>query len=150
MLKGLIALTATRPTQPIIGSDNGDVPIGQTVTIKGSNGLYVSSENGQQAMNCNRSVAQGWEQFAVLNGGGGKVSLKNSDKLVCSENGTQAMNCNRTAIGPWEQFDWIKNADGSVSFRGNNGKYVSSENGTQAMTCTKDVIGATEKFRINE
>jgi hypothetical protein len=150
MLKGLIALTATRPTQPIIGSDNGDVPIGQTVTIKGSNGLYVSSENGQQAMNCNRSVAQGWEQFAVLDGGGGKVSLKNSDKLVCSENGTQAMNCNRTAIGPWEQFDWIKNADGSVSFRGNNGKYVSSENGTQAMTCTKDVIGATEKFRINE
>ncbi|SEW39652.1 hypothetical protein SAMN05428988_5127 [Chitinophaga sp. YR573] len=150
MLKGLIALTATRPTQPVIGSDNGDVPIGQTVTIKGSNGLYVSSENGQQAMNCNRNVAQGWEQFAVLDGGGGKVALKNSDKLVCSENGTQAMNCNRTAIGPWEQFDWIKNADGSVSFRGNNGKYVSSENGTQAMTCTKDVIGATEKFRINE
>ncbi|GAA3918405.1 lectin [Chitinophaga oryziterrae] len=150
MLKGLIALTATRPTQPVIGSNTGDVPIGQTVTIKGANGLYVSSENGQQAMNCNRTVAQGWEQFAVLDGGGGKVALKNSDKYVCSENGTQAMNCNRTAIGPWEQFDWIKNADGSVSFRGNNGKYVSSENGTQAMTCTKDVIGATEKFRINE
>jgi hypothetical protein len=150
MLKGLIALTATRPTQPVIGSNNGDVPIGQTVTIKGSNGLYVSSENGQQAMNCNRAAAQGWEQFAVVDGGGGKVALKNSDKYVCSENGTQAMNCNRTAIGPWEQFDWVKNADGSISFRGNNGKYVSSENGTQAMTCTKDVIGATEKFRINE
>lgn len=150
MLKGLIALTATRPTQPVIGSNTGDVPIGQTMTIKGANGLYVSSENGQQAMNCNRTVAQGWEQFAVLDGGGGKVALKNSDKYVCSENGTQAMNCNRTAIGPWEQFDWVKNADGSVSFRGNNGKYVSSENGTQAMTCTKDVIGATEKFRINE
>lgn len=150
MLKGLIALTATRPTLPVIGSNTGDVPIGQTMTIKGANGLYVSSENGQQAMNCNRTVAQGWEQFAVLDGGGGKVALKNSDKYVCSENGTQAMNCNRTAIGPWEQFDWVKNADGSVSFRGNNGKYVSSENGTQAMTCTKDVIGATEKFRINE
>jgi hypothetical protein len=150
MLKGLIALTATRPTQPVIGSNTGDVPIGQTVTIKGANGLYMSSENGQQAMNCNRTVAQGWEQFAVLDGGGSKVALKNSDKYVCSENGTQAMNCNRTAIGPWEQFDWVKNADGSVSFRGNNGKYVSSENGTQAMTCTKDVIGATEKFRINE
>jgi len=150
MLKGLIPLTATRPTQPVIGSDNGNAPIGQTMTIKGSNGLYVSSENGQQAMNCNRSAAQGWEQFAVVDGGGGKVSLKNSDKYVCSENGTQPMNCNRTAIGPWEQFDWVKNPDGSVSFRGSNGKYVSSENGTQAMTCTKDVIGSTEKFRINE
>ena len=147
MLKGLIALTATRPTQPVIGSNNGNIPFGQTITIKGSNGLYVSSENGQQAMNCNRAAVGGWEQFRVVNAGNGKVALINSDKYVCSEDGTQAMNCNRTSVGPWEQFEWITNADGSVSFKGSNGKFVS---GTQPMTCSKTTAGATESFRINQ
>jgi hypothetical protein len=147
MLKGLIALTATRPTQPVIGSNNGNIPFGQTVTIKGSNGLYVCSENGQQAMNCNRPAVGGWEQFRVVNAGNGKVALINSDKYVSSEDGTQAMNCNRTAVGPWEQFEWITNADGSVSFKGSNGKFVS---GTQPMTCSKTTAGVTESFRINQ
>jgi hypothetical protein len=149
MLKGQIALTATRPTPPVVGG-TGTVPFGQTVTIKGSNNQYVSSENGTQAMNCNRPAAQGWEQFTVVNAGGGKVALLNSSKYVSSENGTQAINCNRTAIGPWEQFDWVFNADGTISFRGNNGKYISSEGGTQAMTCTRTTITATESFRINQ
>lgn len=149
MLKGLIGLTATRPTAPIPGGGGG-APIGQTITLKSSNNLYVSSENATQAMNANRTVAQGWEQFAVVNGGSGKVSLINGGYYVCSENGTQAMNCNRTAIGPWEQFDWIANSDGTISLRGSNGKYVSSENGTQAMTCNRTTIGATEKFRVNQ
>lgn len=149
MLKGLIALTATRPTAPIVGGGGG-APIGQTITLKSSNNLYVSSENATQAMNANRPAAQGWEQFAVVNGGSGKVSLVNGGYYVCSENGTQAMNCNRTAIGPWEQFDWIANSDGTISLRGSNGKYVSSENGTQAMTCNRTTIGATEKFRVNQ
>jgi hypothetical protein len=150
MFKGLIGLTATRPTQPVVGSSGGTVPIGQVVTFKGSNNSSVSSENGTQAMNCNRAVVGGWEQFTVVNAGGGKVALLNSGKYVSSENGTQAINCNRTAIGPWEQFDWINNADGSVSFRGNNGKYISGENGTQAMTCTRATISSSESFRVNQ
>jgi hypothetical protein len=150
MLKGLIALTATRPTQPVIGSNNGNIPFGQTVTFKSANGLYISSENGQQAMNCNRAAVGGWEQFKVINVGNGKVALINSDKYVCSEDGQQAMNCNRTAIGGWEQFDWITNADGSVSLKGSNGKFVSGEGGIQAMTCTKTTAGANESFRIND
>ncbi|SEW51974.1 lectin [Chitinophaga arvensicola] len=149
MLKGLIGLTATRPTAPIVGGGGG-APIGQTITLKSSNNLYVSSENATQAMNANRPAVGGWEQFAVVSAGGGKVALVNGGKYVCSENGTQAMNCNRTAIGPWEQFDWISNGDGTISLRGSNGKYVSSENGTQAMTCNRTTIGATEKFRVNQ
>ncbi|GAA4339045.1 hypothetical protein GCM10023149_49480 [Mucilaginibacter gynuensis] len=149
MLKGQIALTATRPTQPIVGG-GGTVPIGQVVTLKGSNNQYVSSENGTQAMNCNRPAVGGWEQFTVVNAGSGKVALLNSGKYVSSENGTQAINCNRTAIGPWEQFDWVNNGDGTISLRGNNGRYLSGENGSQAMTCNRTTIGATEKFRVNQ
>jgi hypothetical protein len=150
MLKGAIGLTATRPTSPSGGSSGGGIPYGQTITLKSSNNLYVCSENGASPMNCNRPVAQSWEQFTVVNPGGGKVVLQNNGYYVCSEDGTQAMNCNRTAIGPWEQFDWVDNGDGTISLRGNNGKYVSSENGTISMTCTRSSIGATEKFRVNQ
>lgn len=149
MLKGQIGLTATRPTPPVVGGGTG-APIGQTITLKSSNNLYVCSENGTQAMNANRTTAQGWEQFAVVSAGSGKVALVNGGYYVCSEDGTQAMNCNRTAIGPWEQFDWISNGDGTISLRGSNGKYVSSEGGTQPMTCNRSAIGATEKFRVNQ
>lgn len=149
MLKGQIGLTATRPTAPVAGGGGG-APIGQTITLKSANNLYVCSENGTQAMNANRTVAQGWEQFAVVSAGSGKVALSNGSLYVCSENGTQAMNCNRTAVGPWEQFDWISNSDGTISLRGNNGRYVSSEGGTLPMTCNRTTIGATEKFRVNQ
>jgi len=149
MLKGQIPLTAIRqtPTQPGGTANN---PVGLTITLKGTNNLYVSSENGTQAMNCNRAAVGGWESFLVVDAGNGKIALKNSDKYVSSENGLQAITCNRTAIGVWEQFDWITNADGSISLRGNNGMYISSEDGIQPMTCNSASIGGWESFRINQ
>jgi beta-glucanase (GH16 family) len=129
---------------------NSSVPIGQTITLKGSNNLYVSSENGTQAMNCNRTTAQGWEQFLVVDAGGGKVALQSQGKYVSSENGVNPITCNRTAIGGWEQFTWIANSDGTISLQGSNGRYVSSENGVQPMTCNRTAIDAWEKFRVNQ
>jgi hypothetical protein len=149
MLKGQIGLTSTRPTLPVV-SGSVPAPIGQTITIKGNNNLYVSSENGTQAMNCNRATAQGWEQFTIVDAGGGKVALMSQGKYVSSENGTQAINCNRTSIGAWEQFDWVNNGNGTFSLRGNNAKFVSSENGTQAMTCNRTAAQTYESFRVNQ
>lgn len=152
MLKGQIGLTATRPTEPVVGGGTGPVtpPFGQTITLKGANNQYVSSENGTQNMHCNRTAVGGWEMFTVVNAGNGKVVLQNSGFYVSSENGTQPINCNRTAIGPWEQFDWVVNSDGTISLRGNNGAYVSIENGVAGMTCNRTSITATEKFSINQ
>jgi len=121
-------------------------PIGQTITIRGSNGSYVSGENGEQAMNCNRATAQAWENFTIVDAGAGKVALRSQGKYVSSENGTQAMTCNRATIQDWEKFDWISNSDGTFSLRGSNGAYVSSENGVQAMTCNRATIQGWEKF----
>jgi len=126
------------------------VPIGKVITLKGNNGMFVSSENGTKAMNCNRATAQGWEQFTVLDGGAGKVVLQAMSMYVSSENGTKAMNCNRTAIGSYERFDWIQNSDGTISLRGNNGMYVSSENGEAAMNCNRPTIDGWEKFSFAE
>jgi glucosylceramidase len=128
----------------------GGAPIGQTITLKGFNSLYVSSENGTQPMNCNRPTPQGWEQFLVVDAGGGKVALQSMGKYVSSENGVNPITCNRPTIGGWEQFSWIANADGTISLQGNNGRYISSENGTQAMTCNRATISGWEAFRVNQ
>jgi beta-glucanase (GH16 family) len=130
-----------------ITSGGGTAPIGSTITLKGINNLFVSGENGTQAMTCTRPAAQAWEQFVVEDAGGGKVALKSQGKYVSSENGANPVTCSRTTVGDWEKFDWVVNTDGSISLRGNNGKYVSSENGTQAMTCNRATISGWEAFR---
>jgi len=132
------------------GVTSGGPPIGQTITLKGSNNLYVSGENGTQAMNCNRTTAQAWEQFLVVDEGGGKVALQSMGKYVSSENGTQPITCNRTSVGAWEMFTWGTNADGTITLQGNNGKFVSSENGTQAMTCNRTTASGWESFGVNK
>lgn len=130
----------------------GSIPYGQTVTLKSTNARYVSGENGTQAMTCSRTAAQGWEQFTVVDAGGGKVALRSQNKYVSSENGVAAITCSRTTIGDWEKFDWINNSDGSISLRGNNARFISSENGTQAMTCNRTTApnGSWETFRVNQ
>jgi hypothetical protein len=121
-------------------------PIGSTITLRGNNNMFASSENGTVPMRCNRATAQAWEQFTVVDAGGGKIALRSMNKYVSSENGTQAITCNRATIGDWEKFDWVVNADGKISLRGNNGRYISSENGAQAMTCNRATIGGWEAF----
>jgi GH18 family chitinase len=123
-------------------------PIGKTIWLQGNNALYVSSENGTKAINCNRTTAQAWEQFFVGDAGNGKVTLQSMGKYVSSENGAQAMTCNRTTAQGWEQFDWLVNTDGTISLRGNNGLYVSSENGAAAMNCNRTTIQGWEKFNF--
>ncbi|MDF2431743.1 MAG: hypothetical protein JWP44_1374 [Mucilaginibacter sp.] len=125
-------------------------PIGQTITLKGFNNQYVSGENGTAPMNCNRPTASAWEQFVVVDEGGGKVALQSMGKYVSSENGTQAITCNRTSVGAWETFTWGTNADGTITLQGSNGKYISSENGTQPMTCNRATASGWESFRVNQ
>lgn len=127
-------------------STSNPAPIGQVITLKGNNGFFVSSENGTKAMTCTRTAPQGWEQFTVLDAGGGKVALRSMSKYVSSENGAQAITCSRTSVQGWEVFDWVANADGTISLRGNNGLYVSSENGEEPMTCNRATIGGWERF----
>lgn len=125
-------------------------PVGQTITLKGNNGLYVSGEDGLKAMNCNRTTAQAWEQFLVVDAGNGKVALQSMGQYVSSENGVNPITCNRTSFSGWEEFNWINNSDGTISLQGNNGDFVSSENGTQSMTCNRTSAQGWEKFLVNQ
>jgi glucosylceramidase len=146
---GAVATFKWTGTQSSGGGGSG-APIGQTITLKGFNGQYVSGENGTQAMNCNRPTAQAWEQFLVVDAGGGKIALQSMGKYVSSENGVNPITCNRATIGAWEQFTWFVNADGTIALQGNNGRYISSENRTQAMTCNRTAISGWEAFGVNQ
>jgi len=126
-----------------------EAPIGQTLKLKGSNNLFVSGENGEAPMKCNRAGASDWETFTIIDAGGGKVALRSMNKFVSSENGaTTGITCNRTTISDWEKFDWVVNANGKVSFKGNNGKYISSEDGQSVMKCNRATISGWEVFSM--
>jgi beta-glucanase (GH16 family) len=121
-------------------------PIGQTIAMRGSNNQYVSGENGTLPMRCNRATAQAWEQFLVVDAGGGLVALRSMNKYVSSGNGTAAMTANAASIGTTQKFTWVNNSDGTFSLRGSNNQYVSSENGTADMMCNRATAQAWEKF----
>lgn len=131
-----------------VGQPGNTPPIGQVISLQGFNGKYVSGENGQDVMHCDRIAPQAWEKFTVIDAGGGKVALRSMGKFVSSENGAAPITCNRTSIGDWEKFFWEVNADGTIFLKGSNGLYVSSENGTQAMTCNRTSPSGWEAFNV--
>jgi len=128
------------------GNNGGSFQAGITISLQGSNGKFVSSENGNGGMTCNRNAVGAWEKFTVGNGSNGTFTLQgNNGKFVSSENGNQAITCNRNAVGGWERFTVTVNGN-ELTLKGNNGEYVSSENGTQPMNCNRGAVGAWERF----
>jgi hypothetical protein len=147
MLKGQIALTATRPTQPIAGAPAPPAPVPPAFTAFKSraNGKFVGGSPLAAALS---SASEG---FAVVDLGGGLVALKSSKtgKYVSAEKaGAAALVADRDAAQTWEQFRLIVNGDGSVSIRAEiNGKFVCAENaGAGALIANRDAIGGWEMF----
>jgi len=78
---------------------------GDAYAFKGENGFYLSSENGQSPVTCNRNAIGSFETFILESLGGNIYAIKGNNGLYLShERGRKAMNCNRSAIGPWERF----------------------------------------------
>ena len=124
---------------------------GKIITLQSSNNLFVSSEDGLEAMNADRGNASEWEQFTIIDDNDdGIVALKGSNnKYVSSENGEKPIYCNRGKINSYEEFVWIDLGDGKIALQGNNNRYVSSENGLQPMTCNRETIGEWEIFEYS-
>jgi len=145
-----VAFVDSVKTYKLVDAPTGSrslLPVGATVALKGNNNKWVSGENGNAPMTCNRSNPAAWERLTVVNAGRGKIALKNTVGLyVSSSNGNSAMIANRSRIGAWEQFTVVDAGGGKFALRGNNGKYVSSNNGLSNMTCDRNSIGGWEKF----
>lgn len=138
---------------PPVGGNNSGLPaIGSTISLKGNNNRYVSSENGRAPMRCNRNNVGTWEKFRVVDAGSGRIALRGfafgaaNNRFISSENGNAPINCNRSALAGWERFTVRSTGNNQISLQGNNGRYISSENGNRAMTCTRNSVSATERF----
>ena len=122
------------------------IPFGSYITLKGNNNMFVSSENGRTAMNCNRVYAYAYEKFLVVDAGGGLVALQcGSNGLYIS--GNSALWCTGTTIGAAQKFSWISPSAGQVQFKcSSNNLFITSENGTTTMNCNRASGLAWETF----
>jgi hypothetical protein len=117
-----------------------------------ANNLYVSADNAGASPLIAKAAAVGsWEQFDVVDLGGGNVALRArvNGMYVCAENaGAASLIANRTAAGSWETFVRVNNPDGSVSLRAQvNNMYVTAENGgAAALIANRAAIGPWEEF----
>jgi hypothetical protein len=153
MLKGQIALTATRPTQPVVGG--GGPPTTSVISLRShANNLYVCAENaGASALIANRTAIGSWEAFDLLDAANGNVALRShaNNMIVTAENaGASPLIANRSAIGLWETFQLIHNADGSVSLKALvNNMYVCAESaGASSLIANRTAIGSWESFDL--
>ncbi|WLE61748.1 lectin [Burkholderia plantarii] len=154
MLKGTLALTQVRPTAPVLDSTTG---LATVVSLRSrTNGLYVTAENaGSQPLIANRTASGPWEQFDLIDAGGGAVALRShaNGLYVTAENaGAAALIANRTAVGPWETFDLIVQpfTGAAVALRAHaNGLYVTAANAGQGQLIAGAAqVGGWEQFDL--
>lgn len=129
---------------------------GTTIWLKASaNGRYVSADLNKASyapLYANRTSASTWEQFVVVDAGGGYIALRSNatGKYVSADlNRGTALVADRTSIGTWEQFTWINNSDGTISLRARaNNLYVCADlNKTDApLVADRSAINTWEKF----
>ena len=115
MLKGQLALTATRPTQPFITAGS----TGMVLSLRAmANNMIVTADNaGASPLIANSTDDRHRAQsFDLLDAGNGNIALRAhaNNMIVTAENaGASSLIANRTAVGPWETFQLIHNTDGS-------------------------------------
>lgn len=131
------------------------IPTNLIITLKGYEDKYVSGNDGNGPMYCDRASPEHWEKFRVEYVSGNKVRLKalsSSGGYVSSENGSlSGMKADRSSAGAWETFTWVTDEErpNRVSLKGNNDKYVSlREHGTNSgpMVCNRNTAGNWETF----
>jgi hypothetical protein len=150
MLKGQIALTATRPTQPVVSSSTTTV-----VSLRSrANTMYVTADNaGASPLIANRTAIGTWEQFDLLNVSSGTIALRahaNTMYVTADNAGASPLIANRTAIGTWETFQLIHNSNGTVSLLAlANTMYVTADNaGASPLIANRTAIGTWEQFDL--
>jgi hypothetical protein len=151
MLKGQLALTATRPTQPFITAGS----TGMVLSLRAmANNMIVTADNaGASPLIANRTTIGTWEQFDMLDAGKGNIALRAhaNNLIVTADNaGASPLIANRTAVGQWETFQLIHNSNGTVSLRAMaNNMIVTADNaGASPLIANRTAIGTWEQFTL--
>jgi hypothetical protein len=134
-------------------------PVGQTVWLRASaTGLFVSADQDRGSfapLVANRSTVAAWEQFQVVDAGGGFIALRSvgTGRFVSADQSRGAfapLVADRTAIGTWEQFSWSDLSSGEFTLRGRAlNRFVSADlnRGSFApLVCDRAAASTWEEF----
>ena len=112
-------------------------PIGQTIWIRASaTGLFVSADQNRGAwapLVADRSTTTAWEQFQVVDAGGGFIAFRSigTGLFVSADTNRGAwapLVADRPSIGTWEHFTWSDIAGGAFTLRGRvTNRFVSAD-----------------------
>jgi beta-glucanase (GH16 family) len=112
-------------------------PVGQTIWLRASaNSLFVSADLNRGSfapLVADRSVVGAWEEFQVVDAGGGFIALRSvgTSRFVSADLNRGAfapLVSDRTAIGAWEQFTWGELGGGVITLRGRTtNRFVSAD-----------------------
>ena len=134
-------------------------PVGQTIWIRASaTGLFVSADQNRGTwapLVADRSTTDAWEQFQVVDAGGGFIALRSiGTGLFVSADLARAsfapLVADRPSIGTWEQFTWSDIAGGAFTLRGRaTNRFVSADlaRGSFApLVCDRTAVNTWEQF----
>src|SRR5215218_3004094 len=132
-------------------------PVGQTIWIRASaNGLFVSADQNRGTwapLVADRSAVDAWEQFQVVDAGGGFIALRSiGTGLIVSADQARAawapLVADRATIGTWEQFTWSDISGGAFTLRGRaNNRFVSADlNRGAALVADRTAASMWEQF----
>lgn len=133
-------------------------PIGQLIWLRANaNNLYVSADQNlaNTQLVANRATPGGtgsWEQFTIVDAGGGLIALRASNGMYVSADTNVAayapLVANRATIQGWEMFTWTDVGAGQVTLRANtNGLYVSADqNRSSYLVADRATAGGWETF----
>jgi len=133
------------------------VPSGRIVSLFAqTNRKFVCAESaGTGNLVANRTAAADWEQFRVIDLGGGNVALQSqaNQKYVSAVSaGAGALIASATAVGTWETFHWEPHPDGTVSLKALiNGQYVCADQNKgnpPNLWANRAAAGAWESFGV--
>ena len=133
-------------------------PLGQLIWLRANaNNLYVSADQNLANVQlvANRATPGGtgaWEQFVVVDAGGGLIALRASNGMYVSADTNIAayapLVANRATIQGWEKFTWTDVGAGQVTLKANtNGKFVSADqNRSSYLVADRATAGGWETF----
>ena len=108
-------------------------PVGQTIWLQASNGSYVSAwqSDANTPLEARSPHIQAWEEFQIIDAGGGYIALKAmaNGKYVSAQTGATntPLQATSTTISTSEQFGWIYLSASTVALQAvANGSYVSA------------------------
>lgn len=152
LLSTMLGLIAAAPTRP------ASAPLGQTIWLRANaNNQYVSADQNLANVQlvANRATPGGagsWEQFVVVDAGGGLIALRASNgQYVSADTNLGAfapLVANRPTIQGWEKFTWTDVGSGQVTLKASTtNKFVAADlNRGATLVADRATAGGWETF----